>query len=85
MRTRAATICLIIVSIVLSFAASVSAQTTINFWTVQASGDSKPVNDQLIKEFEKQNPDIKVKVLPLTWSNVVEKLLCLSSEKYPIF
>ena len=48
---------------------------TIQFWQFWSDIDTKPVIEQLVKEFESENPEIKVKVTDLTWANGHEKIV----------
>jgi multiple sugar transport system substrate-binding protein len=49
-----------------------SEQQTLRFWTMGREGE---VVQQLLREFERRNPDIRVKVQQIAWSAAHEKLL----------
>jgi len=62
----------------------VSAETTIEWWQFWTDATIKPVIEEMVEEFEAQNPDIKVKLTDLTWSNGHEKIVvALSSGSGP--
>ncbi len=48
---------------------------TLQFWQFWSDIKTKPVIEQLISEFERENPDIKVKITDLTWANGHDKLV----------
>ncbi len=54
---------------------TISAQTTIEWWQFWTDAGIKPTINAMVEEFEKANPDIKVKVTDLTWANGHEKLV----------
>lgn len=66
------------------FAGSTGAATTIEWWQFWTDPAIKPVIQQMLAEFEKANPDIKVKLTDLTWSNGHEKIvLAFASGRAP--
>ncbi len=63
---------------------TISEPTTINWWHFWTDHSIKPAINQIIANFEKQNPNIKVKQTELTWSNGHEKIaIALSSNSGP--
>ena len=63
---------------------SVTAQTTIEWWQFWTDPSIKPVIEQIVTEFEAQNPDIDVVLTDLTWANGHEKIvIALSSGRGP--
>lgn len=54
---------------------TVSAQTTLEWWQFWTDPGIKPTINAMVDDFEKANPDIKVKVTDLTWANGHEKLV----------
>jgi multiple sugar transport system substrate-binding protein len=66
---------LIISVLLLSCSGPMQERTTLNFWQFWADTNTKPVIMQLVSEFERENPDIKVKVTDLTWANGHDKLV----------
>jgi multiple sugar transport system substrate-binding protein len=53
----------------------VNAATTIDFWQFWTDAKIRPVITEIVNDFEKQNPDIKVNVTDLTWANGHEKIV----------
>jgi multiple sugar transport system substrate-binding protein len=51
------------------------AATTITWWQFWTDPGIKPVIKAMVDEFEKANPDIKVELTDLTWSNGHEKIV----------
>lgn len=49
--------------------------TTIEFWQFWTDAETKPVITQIVNDFEKRNPDIKVNLTDLTWANGHEKIV----------
>ncbi len=65
-------------------ATSVGAQTTVDWWQFWTDPAIKPVIQEMVAEFEKQNPDIDVQLTDLTWANGHEKIvISLSSGTGP--
>ena len=52
-------------------------EVTINFWHhySEQSAENETLNNVLIPEFEKENPDIKVNAVSHEWSDLHEKIL----------
>jgi multiple sugar transport system substrate-binding protein len=48
---------------------------TLHFWQFWTDPEVKPQVESLIKEFEKENPQIEVKLTDLTWSDGHEKIV----------
>jgi len=65
---------LLTLSLILSIS-TVYAETTIDWWQFWTDPGIKPTINAMVKDFEKANPDIKVKVTDLTWANGHEKLV----------
>jgi len=55
----------------------------IRFWQFWSDINTKPVIEQLVKEFEVQNPGIKVEITDLTWANGHDKLVISFAAKDP--
>ncbi|NOY88260.1 MAG: extracellular solute-binding protein, partial [FCB group bacterium] len=53
---------------------TLSAKTTITWWQFWTDPNIKPVLQSIVNEFEKENPDINVKMTDLTWANGHEKI-----------
>jgi len=60
--------------VVLAVGGSVAAETTVDWWQFWTDPAIKPTIQSMVKEFEAANPDIKVKLTDLTWSNGHEKI-----------
>jgi len=56
---------------------------TINFWQFWSDTNTKPVIERLVREFERENPNVNVKVTDLTWANGHEKLVISFAAKAP--
>jgi multiple sugar transport system substrate-binding protein len=57
---------------------------TVNWWHFWTDPSIKPTIDQIVAEFEKQNPNIKVQQTELTWSNGHEKIaIALAADSGP--
>ena len=56
---------------------------TIQFWQFWTDINTKPVIEQLIAEFEQQNPGIDVKITDLTWANGHDKLVIAFAAHQP--
>lgn len=65
----------------LALYANSSSATTIEFWQFWTDATTKPVITQIVSDFEKQNPDIKVNVTDLTWANGHEKIVIAFASK----
>ncbi|MBN1212757.1 MAG: extracellular solute-binding protein [candidate division Zixibacteria bacterium] len=65
---------LLTLSLILSIS-TVYAETTLNWWQFWTDPGIKPTINAMVEDFEKANPDIKVKVTDLTWANGHEKLV----------
>lgn len=57
------------------------AATTIEFWQFWTDAQVKPTIIQIVRDFEKVNPDIKVNVTDLTWANGFEKIAIAFNSK----
>lgn len=55
-------------------AGSASSSTTLEWWQFWTDPDIKATVMEMVADFERQNPDIKVNVTDLTWANGQEKL-----------
>ncbi|MBD3401604.1 extracellular solute-binding protein [candidate division GN15 bacterium] len=66
---------LILAIVVLLAGATVSAETTLEWWQFWTDPAVKPVIDSIVTEFESAHPDINVNVTDLTWSNGHEKIV----------
>ncbi|MDF1545710.1 MAG: extracellular solute-binding protein, partial [bacterium] len=63
----AATFCLI--------SSSGYSETTLEWWQFWTDPSIKPVIQEIVADFEQQNPEIKVNLTDLTWSNGHEKIV----------
>lgn len=66
---------LITIALILLQAQLLSAKTTISWWQFWTDPSIKPVIEEIIQEFEKQNQDIEVDLTDLTWANGHEKIV----------
>ncbi len=73
MRLKAQTGFIFFAALLGSYSISVAA-TTIEWWQFWTDPEIKPTIMQMVSEFEKANPDIKVNVTDLTWANGQEKI-----------
>jgi len=53
----------------------ITGEATLQFWQFWTDPEVKPAVEELIKEFENENPDIKVRLTDLTWSDGHEKIV----------
>ncbi len=67
-------ICAVIAILVLQ-AQLLSAKTTISWWQFWTDPSIKPVIEEMVQNFEKQNPDINLELTDLTWANGHEKIV----------
>jgi len=61
--------------IILLTASSLFAKTTVSWWQFWTDPVIKPVIQEIVAEFEKQNPDITIELTDLTWANGHEKIV----------
>ncbi len=66
---------LVLAACLVLVAGLVRGETTLEFWQFWTDPDVKPVVTQIVNDFEKANPDIKVNVTDLTWANGHEKIV----------
>ncbi len=64
-----------VVAVLALFTLNASAATTIQWWQFWTDPSIKPTNSAMVDDFEKANPDIKVKLTDLTWANGHEKIV----------
>lgn len=57
------------------------AKTTLEFWQFWTDADIKPTITEIVNEFEKQNPEIKVNLTDLTWADGHEKIVIAFASK----
>jgi len=57
------------------FTLNASAATTIQWWQFWTDPSIKPTISAMVDDFEKANPDVKVKLTDLTWANGHEKIV----------
>jgi len=85
MRNLRIIFCLVIVSLVFSGCGESQRETkgkiTLHFWQFWTDPEVKPQIESVIKEFEKENPEIEVKLTDLTWSDGHEKIVVAFSSK----
>lgn len=60
---------------------SVNEKQTITFWTMQLSPTFDDYINGVVKDFEKQNPNIKVKWVDIPWADMEKKILTSVSSK----
>ncbi len=65
---------LIFCILIFAVALSVQAETTLDWWQLWTDPSIKPTIEAMVEEFEQANPDIKVNLTDLTWSNGHEKI-----------
>ena len=53
----------------------ITSKITLQFWQFWTDPEVKPQVESLVREFEKQNPQIEVKLTDLTWSDGHEKIV----------
>lgn len=56
---------------------------TIRFWQFWSDMNTRPVIEQLAREFEAQNPGVRIKITDLTWANGHDKLVVSFAAKDP--
>ncbi len=62
----------------------VTGAVTVNWWHFWTDPSIKPTIDQIVADFEKQNPKIKIQQTELTWNNGHEKIaIALGSNSGP--
>jgi multiple sugar transport system substrate-binding protein len=66
---------LLILAVFLACSPSAEDEQVIRFWQFWSDTNTKPVVEQIIDDFERQNPDITVKITDLTWANGHDKLV----------
>ncbi|MFZ5980300.1 MAG: extracellular solute-binding protein [Candidatus Zixiibacteriota bacterium] len=66
---------LLAVSLLMLATSGAYAETTLEWWQFWTDPTIKPTIQAIVEDFEKENPDIKVKVTDLTWANGHEKLV----------
>ncbi len=66
---------LLTATLILAFSATAYAKTTITWWQFWTDPNIKPVLEQMVSEFEQNNPDIEVELTDLTWANGHEKIV----------
>ena len=67
--------CLVIFTVFLACSTSREDENVIRFWQFWSDANTKPAVEQIIREFEREYPDIKVKITDLTWANGHDKLV----------
>jgi len=72
-------VCTLTLSVLIS--GSAFSSTTIEFWQFWTDAQIKPVINEIVGDFEKANPDIKVNVTDLTWANGFEKIAIAFNSK----
>jgi multiple sugar transport system substrate-binding protein len=68
-------------ALVLVTAQTVFSATTVEWWQFWTDAAIKPVIEEIVADFEKQNPDIDVKITDLTWANGHEKIAIAFASK----
>jgi multiple sugar transport system substrate-binding protein len=58
----------------LLLSSTAATQTTIEWWQFWTDPDIKPTISAMVREFERQNPDLRVNLTDLTWANGHEKI-----------
>ena len=68
----------------LLLSSAAATQTTIEWWQFWTDPDIKPTISAMVKEFERQNPDLRVNLTDLTWANGHEKIaIAFASDAAP--
>lgn len=81
MRRRSSRFLAVICSFLILTSGTIAASTTIEFWQFWTDSKIKPVMQNIVTDFEKQNPEIKVNLTDLTWSNGHEKIVIAFASK----
>lgn len=68
-------IILIAIAALVSCAGNGGDEHVIQFWQFWSDINTRPVIEQLVRQFEQENPGVKVKITDLTWANGHEKLV----------
>ncbi len=76
-------ICLVMATVLLACSAQREDKNVIRFWQFWSDANTKPAVEQIIREFETEYPDIKVKITDLTWANGHDKLVISFAADYP--
>ncbi|KAA3633910.1 MAG: extracellular solute-binding protein [Calditrichaeota bacterium] len=66
---------IVVTTIFIILSTSAFAKTTLSWWQFWTDPNIKPVIEEMVSEFEKQNPDIDVELTDLTWANGHEKIV----------
>jgi len=66
---------LLICLLYLSCSTAKEKENVIHFWQFWSDINTKPIIEELVAEFEAQNPGVKVKITDLTWANGHDKLV----------
>jgi multiple sugar transport system substrate-binding protein len=76
---------LLLISLALGFSCTGQNRSpnTLHFWQFWSDMNTKPVIEQLVAEFEAENPGVDVKITDLTWANGHEKLVISFAAKQP--
>lgn len=61
-------------ALILTFSLNSSAKTKLTFWQFWTDPNIKPVIEQIVADFEKQNPDIEIELTDLTWGYGHQKI-----------
>ncbi len=69
------TILIIFAAVLLNCSNQNDNSNTIRFWQFWSDINTKPVIEKIAADFERQNPDVKVKITDLTWANGHDKLV----------
>lgn len=79
MRNLRIIFCLVMVSLAFSGCGEsekqITGKITLHFWQFWTDPEIKPAVEELIKEFENENPNIQVRLTDLTWSDGHEKIV----------
>jgi len=81
MRQRSSIVLTVVCSFMILTSGTIAAATTIEFWQFWTDSKIKPVMQDIVTEFEKLNPEIKVNLTDLTWSNGHEKIVIAFASK----
>jgi multiple sugar transport system substrate-binding protein len=68
-------ICLISLIIILGCSGSGDDSGAIRFWQFWSDINTKPVIEKMVRDFERENPGVRVRITDLTWANGHDKLV----------
>ncbi|MDZ4723014.1 MAG: extracellular solute-binding protein [candidate division Zixibacteria bacterium] len=67
--------------ITFSITNTAQAKTTLQWWQFWTDPDIKPAIQEMVSDFERENPDIQINITDLTWANGQEKIAIAFASK----